>query len=225
MMKVINTILGKFQNSENTMKYICVVLVVAFSLSACMVGKKYERPATQPYAAYSGVDTTLKNDTASLIAWTEVYKDPELTKLIQTVLINNLDLLSAIARVEEARAIYGITKADLYPSFGYSLGANGNNLKENSKATGIAIQGQTYSMLATMNWEIDLFGKLRHQKASAWAQFLAAQNNAQAVRVSLIAEAATFYFILRDQDNRLEIAKKTVEAQNSFFKTDLRKIQ
>ncbi len=218
MIKVKIIILGKFQQFENSMKYICMVVLVAFSLSACMVGPKYQRPATQPYNAYSGVDSTLMKDSMALVAWTEVYKDPELTKLIQTVLSNNLNLLSAIARVEEARAIYGVTKADLYPSFGYSLGANANNLKENSKATGIAIQGQTYSALATMNWEIDLFGKLRHQKAASWAQFLATQSNAQAVRVNLIAETATFYFILRDQDNRLDIAKKTVEARTASLK-------
>jgi len=218
MMKVIKILLGKFQNFENVMKYLCLVLVVAFSLSGCMVGPKYKRPATQTYAGYSELNPAIKNDTASLVAWTEVYKDPELTKLIQTVLNNNLDLLTAIARVEEARSLYGITRADLYPSLGYDVGIRANNFKENSAAAGIGINHEGYRTLATMNWEIDLFGKLRHQKASSWAQFLATQNNAQAVRVSLIAETATFYFMLRDQDNRLDIAKKTVASRSESLK-------
>ena len=119
------------------------------------------------------LDSAAIKDSIALIAWTEVYKDPELTKLIQTVLSSNLDLLTAIARVEEARAMYGFAKADLWPSFGYSVNAGGNNLGENAKQAGVGIQGPSYSGFATMSWEVDLFGKLRHQKRSAWAQFLA----------------------------------------------------
>jgi multidrug efflux system outer membrane protein len=69
-----------------------------------------------------------------------------------------------------------------------------------------------------MSWEIDLFGKLRHQKRSAWANYLSLENNAYAVRVSLIAEAATLYFLLRDEDNRLDIAKKTVKMRTESLK-------
>jgi multidrug efflux system outer membrane protein len=174
--------------------------------------------------AYSGGDskvvvTTVELDSAAisdsiaLIKWTEVYKDPELTKLIQTVLNSNLDLLTAISRVQEARAIYGFSKAELWPSVGYSFNAGINNIKENAQNVGAGINGQSYGGFATMSWDIDLFGKLRHQKRSDWAQYLAEENNAQAVRVSLIAETATLYFLLRDADNILSIANKTVNSR------------
>jgi multidrug efflux system outer membrane protein len=64
-----------------------------------------------------------------------------------------------------------------------------------------------------------LFGKHSHQKRADWAQFLATENNAQAVRVSLIAETATLYFLLRDADNRLDIAKRTVVSRTESLKT------
>jgi len=209
-------------------KILSIILLTA-GLTSCLVGPKYERPAMKANTAYSGgdpnvvvstiaLDSVSIKDSLSLIAWTEVYKDPELTKLIQTVLKSNLDLMNAISRVDEARATYGISNAGLYPSFGYKINAGINDLSENARKAGVGLNDQTYSGLATMNWEIDLFGKLRHQKRSSWAQFLATENNAQAVRVSLIAETATIYFLLRDADNRLEIAKKTVDSRIESLK-------
>lgn len=211
------------------MKKILSFIILVTFLSSCLVGPKYDRPAMKVNTAYSGGDATVVvktveldsvavKDSIALIKWTEVYKDPELTKLIQTVLSSNLDLLTAIARVEEARAMYGFSKADLWPWFGYSLSAGGNNLSENSKQAGVGFQGPSYSGFATMSWEVDLFGKLRHQKRSAWAQYLAEENNAQAVRVSLIAETATLYFLLRDADNLLNIANKTVNSRSESLR-------
>jgi multidrug efflux system outer membrane protein len=184
----------------------------------------------QANTAYTGGDPTVAvstvvldssaiKDSLALIAWTEVYKDPELTKLIQTVLKSNLDLLTAISRVEEARAVYGISKSSLYPSFGYNVNAGISDVRDNARSVGAGIDGQSYGAFATMNWEIDLFGKLRHQKRSDWATFLATENNAQAVRVSLIAETATLYFLLRDADNRLAIANKTVVSRTESLRT------
>jgi outer membrane protein, multidrug efflux system len=212
------------------MKKILSVIVLITILSSCLVGPKFERPEMKANTAYSGGDSTIAvstvvidssayKDSVALIAWTEVYKDPELTKLIQTVLKNNLDLLTAISRVEEARATYGISKASLYPSIGYNVNAGISEVGDNARNVGAGIDGQSYGAFATMNWEIDLFGKLRHQKRSAWAQFLATENNAQAVRVSLIAETATLYFLLRDADNRLAIANKTVKSRTESLQT------
>ena len=129
-----------------------------------------------------------------------------------------MDLLTAISRVEEARATYGISSAGVYPSFNYNVKGGVNDLGDNAQRSGVGINKQVYSGLATMNWEIDLFGKLRHQKRSDWALFIAQQNNAQALRVSLIAEAAALYFTLRDQDHRLEIANKTVLMRTESLK-------
>ena len=212
------------------MKKILSVIILITILSSCLVGPKYNRPVMQANTAYTGGDTTIAvstvvldssaiKDSLALIAWTEVYKDPELTKLIQTVLKSNLDLLAAISRVEEARATYGISKSALYPSFGYNVNAGINDIRDNARSVGAGIDGQSYGAFATMNWEIDLFGKLRHQKRSDWAQFLATENNAQAVRVSLIAETATLYFLLRDADNRLAIANKTVLSRTESLRT------
>jgi len=211
-------------------KILLISVLSAIVFSSCLVGPKYERPAIMANTDYSGGDSTVSvstitldpavlNDSLSLIGWTEVYKDPELTNLIKTVLSNNLDLLTAISRVEEARATYGISKAGFYPSIGYKVNAGISDVGNNARSVGAGLDGQSFLGYATMSWELDLFGKLRHQKRSAWAQFLATENNAHAVRVSLIAETATLYFQLRDADNRLAIAKKTVISRTESLKT------
>jgi outer membrane protein, multidrug efflux system len=207
------------------MKKTLVIIILIAGLTSCLVGPKYERPVTKEYNAYSGSDSTVViadsaaiKDSIALIGWTEVYKDTVLTNLIKTVLSSNLDLLTAVSRVEEARATYGIAKSNLYPSFGYSVTGGAYNIGENAQQSGAGIPGPAFSGYATMSWELDLFGKLRHQKRSSWAQFLATENNAQAVRVSLIAETATLYFILRDADNRLDIATKTVKMRTESLK-------
>ena len=202
----------------DNMKKTLFVIILISGLSSCLVGPKYHRPAVQDYSSYPGSDSTAVKDSAALIGWTEVYKDQVLTDLIKTVLSRNLDLLTAVSRVEEARATYGISRAGVWPSFGYNVNAGISNVGGNAQQTGAALNGQSYGGFATMNWELDLFGKLRHQKRSDWAQFLASQNNAQAVRVSLIAETATLYFILREQDNRLDIANNTVQSRTESLK-------
>jgi len=201
----------KFRKSIAKMKYL-YLLFLLFVTSGCLVGPKYTRPDSVAIGSFIAADSAAK-DTTSLVAWTEIYKDPELTKLIKTVLDSNLDLLTSVSRIEEARALYGFTKSSLYPSIGYSLSGGVNNLGKNAQLTGVGVDNEFYRGFGTMNWELDLFGKLRHQNRSSWAKFLAAQNNAQAVRVSLIAETATFYFLLLDFDNRLQITNKTVASR------------
>jgi multidrug efflux system outer membrane protein len=206
----------KFRKSIAVMKYLFFLLLL-FATTGCLVGPKYARPDSNAISSYITADSLVK-DTTTLIAWTEIYRDPELTKLIRTVLDSNLDLLTSVSRIEESRALYGFAKASLYPNIGYSLAGGVNNLGNNAQLVGVGVDNEFYKGFGTMSWELDLFGKLRHQNRSSWAKFLAEQNNAQAVRVSLIAETATYYFLLLDLDNRLQITNKTVTSRTNSLK-------
>jgi multidrug efflux system outer membrane protein len=64
-----------------------------------------------------------------------------------------------------------------------------------------------------LNWELDLWGRLKRSTEAARAQLLAQQSVQNALKVSLVAEAASAYFLLCDLDNRLLIAKRTVESR------------
>ena len=161
-------------------------------------------------------------DTATLVTWFEIYHDPVLQNLIKAALDSNRDLLAAGARMEQAMALSGAVKANLYPNVSYQAQAGGG--KAGSEATKIAagIDGGFLSVFGVLNWEIDVWGKLRHQNRAFVNEFLATKANRDALRVSLVAEVATDYFILRDLDNKLMIAESTLvgRKENTRLITD-----
>ena len=171
-----------------------------------MVGGKYSKPPEPTSVIYP--DAT-KTDTSALASWFEIYHDTALQNLIKAAIDSNRDLLAAGARMEEARALSGAVKANLYPHFGYqALAGGGKSGTEAQKVNG-GVDGAVFNVLGTLNWELDVWGKLRHANKSALNVFMASEANRDALQVSLVAEVASDYFLLRDLDNRLVISQNT----------------
>jgi multidrug efflux system outer membrane protein len=159
-----------------------------------------------------------KSDSMTRLKWFEVYKDEALNQLIQNALDSNRSLMTAIANVEEARFSVSMVKADLLPQFNYGLSARASNFGSGTPL-GVASNNPTnYNAHVGMNWEIDLFGKIRSSKLSAVNQYMATDEIRKNVQVSLIAEVASNYFLLRDLDNRLMIAQRTLESRKELFR-------
>jgi multidrug efflux system outer membrane protein len=151
------------------------------------------------------VDTT-NNDTITNLKWFEIFKDTVLNALIDSALKNNYNLENAVKRIEQSRALYGISKADLLPSFGYSASGQYHS------------DGNNFEILGTAAWEIDFWGKLRHAKRASYAQILASEEGLKAVTTMLISDMATYYFQLRDLDNRYAIAQQTITSRTEYVK-------
>lgn len=187
------------------------VFVVWFAmLNGCMVGGKFTQPSVTTDAAYPNAVST---DSITNVSWIAIYGDTVLQRIIKTTLDSNRNLLIAAARVEEAREIAGIVKADLYPSIGFSAGAGYGTAGSDAQKLGQLNSG-SYAAFGLLDWEIDIWGKLRHAKRATQNDFLAQEENRNALQVSLVAEAAANYFILCDLDNRLDIAKRTLIARH-----------
>ena len=75
------------------------------------------------------------------------------------------------------------------------------------------VDGGLLNVFGVLNWELDIWGKLRHQSRSSVDEFLASKTNRDALQVSLVAEVASDYFLLRDLDNRLMISQSTLEGR------------
>src|SRR4051794_19951472 len=90
--------------------------------SSCMVGKKYNRPSTPSNIVYP--DLT-KTDTSAIARWFEVYHDTALQSLIRMAIDSNRDLLAAASRMQEALALSGAVKANMYPRIDYQASAGG----------------------------------------------------------------------------------------------------
>jgi multidrug efflux system outer membrane protein len=187
------------------------------SLTGCAVGPNYRRPAVNVPDAYRG-STTGESATGNTSAgslgdedWSKVFQDSNLQGLIRIALKNNYDVRIAAARVLQAQAQLGITRADQYPS----LGAGGNITNQNSPRIGPIpayeiTQGQ---LTATAAWNLDFWGKYRRATEAARATLLANDWAQREVRATLVANLATAYFQLRELDLELEISQQTFNSR------------
>src|SRR3954453_5372293 len=196
--------------SKNIYRLLLVSLVL---LSGCMVGKKYTQPEKPTGIAYRD---TVFTDTSKLMTWFDLYHDTALQTMIKTTLDSNRDLLTAASRIEEARYQTAVIKANLYPRFDYSAQAGGGKAGTEAQKVAGGVQGGYLNALGVLNWELDLWGKVRHATRSALAQFYSTVQSRNALQVSLIGEVASEYFLLRDLDNRLAIAQQTLQSRHQY---------
>jgi multidrug efflux system outer membrane protein len=221
-------------------RHTAISVAIAFSLSGCMLGPDYQRPdidAPETFRDDYITEKASENISQTKIdlpagqsladtPWWEVFNDPALVALINEALQNNHDLKIAAARVEEARAFAGISRSALFPQIGLGLGYQKQGTSELSDPQNTAT-GDTYrnyNAAATLSWELDMFGRLRRQDESAIATWIATEQGRRSVLISLIADVASNYFLLRELDLELEIAKRTLEsnvAQVTYYRDRL----
>jgi len=200
-------------------------------LSSCAIGPNYKRPVVQAPAQYrQPVQVTGPAEKASLsdVAWTSLFQDEVITRLVKTALVQSHDLEAATQRVLEARAQLGVTRSQLAPQITASGSFNavrsssigsfnfipaGTNLADSYTQAGL-----------NLSWEIDVWGRIRRLTESARAQYLAQEEARHAVISSLIADVITTYLTMRELDLELEIARKTKAiAENGLKLTNIRK--
>ena len=191
-----------------------LVLILAAAQTACLLGPDYRRPddlgAPGSYRQPGVSDESLAN-----LTWFELFQDPVLQELLAVSLEENKDLQAAFWRMEEARARLGFTRAEQFPGFGYQGDASTIDPTDSPVPQN---RFETYSLSAGVSWEIDIFGKLRRSTESARAELLATEWGRRALIVSLVADVAQLYFVLRDLDARLEISERTLESRRGSTK-------
>jgi multidrug efflux system outer membrane protein len=192
----------------------CLLLAIAGLLAGCAVGPNYKRPTVNvptdyrdSMAAQTTAASSLGNE-----KWWDVYQDPILTQLIHTAIQQNYDVRIAAARVLEAQAQLGITRANQFPSA--SVGA-GVFSQQSAQVSNLfpAYEVNAGQLNLSVIWNLDFWGKYRRQTEAARAQMLASEWGQRAVISSLVANVATAYFQVRALDSELEIAKSTLESR------------
>ena len=195
------------------------ILAVLVVESSCMMGPKYKRPAVDVPQEYRAPAPEQAAQASSLgnEQWWQVYQDPVLTQLIHTAIGKNYDMRIAAARVLEAQAQVGITRANQLPSA--SVGADVFS-EQNAKVSNLfpAYQVNGGELNLSVIWNLDFWGKYRRQTEAARAQLLATEWGQRAVLSSLVANVATAYFQLRALDNELEISQRTLASRQQSLK-------
>jgi multidrug efflux system outer membrane protein len=182
------------------------VLLLSMLVAGCNLGPKYNRPAIQPPANFYAERQTTANSQADA-AWWELFKDPVLQGLIREALQNNYDLRVAFARVEQERALAGVTRSQYFPQVGYGAGISGQ------QAPFPLVSSHTfYAYNFNTIWEMDLFGRIRRLNEAQRAVYFASEEARRDIRLLVLAEVAQGYFQLRALDANLEIAHRTVKS-------------
>ncbi len=161
------------------------------------------------------VSDTVSRDQA---AWWELFKDPRLTRLIENATTDNLDLQKAVVRIQEARALYGISQAGDYPVLD-STGVI--QRQQTSQETGTGRASGFYHAGFDTAWEMDVFGKIRRSQQAALAEVETRQENLAAMLVSLQAEVALNYLELRTFQERLIAARGNLDVQKETYEINL----
>lgn len=194
-------------------------LAALLLLTGCMVGPNYKRPPIETPGAYRGASAAPAPSAESFGAekWWEVFHDPVLQQLIRTALRQNYDVRVAAARVLQAQAQLGITRASELPS----LTAGGEALSERNSKVSTALPA--YSVHAggidlSVVWNLDFWGKYRRQTEAARAALFASEWGRRGVLSSVVAGVATAYFQLRELDAALELSRSTLTSRQSSLK-------
>jgi len=148
------------------------------------------------------------------VGWREFYADPELQALIARALDNNRDLRIAAARVAQSYAVYGITRAELYPWIGASADMTRARVPGGLNLTGRPLTTSQYQVgVGLSTWEIDLWGRIRNLKDSALQSYLASEAAQRAVTLSIVTQVAQTYLAIRELDERIALTKQTVDSR------------
>jgi NodT family efflux transporter outer membrane factor (OMF) lipoprotein len=195
-----------------------IALCAFYFLAGCSVGPRYRPPVAtvQPFHNIPPPGAG-KAAAPALDTWWEGFNDPELTRVVQRAIDQNLDLATSFTRIEQARAAAKQAGARLKPSG--ALIVQSDSFRQSLESQVGRISGafpgfgrnQSYLDLGVAaSWEIDLFGGLRHGVEAATDEVQAAEADGLGARVSVVAEAADAYMQIRGAQAQLAFAQEQI---------------
>jgi multidrug efflux system outer membrane protein len=198
-----------------TMTRAAAAFFMSIVVAGCTVGPNYNRPPGGSPGAFRGQTPDQSSDasTPSLgdERWWQVFQDETLQALIRTALDHNDNVRLAAARILEAQAQLGVTRADQFPA----VSAGVNVLGERpSVALGFPAKNiGAIEVQGSVAWQLDFWGQFRRATEGARAQLLASEWGRRAVVTTLVSQVASAYFGLRALDLELEISQRTLASR------------
>ncbi len=193
-------------------------------LSACSLAPTYQPPATEEVSRYKEAGDwapAQPADGQQRGPWWEVFADPKLNDLEARLDAANPDLQAAVAPFEQARAVARQDISNEFPTLG--LGVSATRARSSGTAPlgnlvgNVPVTSNDFLATLNLNWEIDLFGRLRNAAAAARAQAQSSEADAAAVALSLQAELASEYFSLRGDDTTIALLADTIKVYDRAY--------
>ena len=193
-------------------------------LTGCMVGPNYQRPKVAVPQAFRNAAIQEQGQSPESIAdlpWWQVFKDPVQQKLIRTGLERNYDVRLAAESIVAGREEVRATRANQLPQVSADPSYSGGKNPQN----GTTVNTNTLSLLADVNYELDLFGGLRRATEASRASLLATEQARRTVLLTLVSDIANDYYNLLSLDLQLQISRDTVAAQQKSVKLTTSRVQ
>jgi multidrug efflux system outer membrane protein len=196
-------------------QYLLAALVTISLASGCIrLGPDFQRPeiSTDVPASYqhatSGVGTAQPDG-----EWWHVFNDPDLDRLVEAVLQNNLDIKRGTARILELRSQFVQTRADRFPA----VDVEGQGRRQQQPIIGIVpgerfrTKTNLYTLSLAASFEVDLWGRLARAEEAARADLLEAVENRRTVVQTVVGEAISLYLQMESLERRIQITRKSIE--------------
>jgi efflux transporter, outer membrane factor (OMF) lipoprotein, NodT family len=194
------------------------MLVSVFMLTSCgIVTKTYKQPSQE---ITDSVYRNVLTDSATIadLPWQEMFSDPILQKIIQEGLNQNLDLKSAMEKMNEAKATLTQGQLSLLPTANGFAEVTKNKLSQQATQSSI-LNSTNWEAGLSASWELDVWGKLNSSRKAALANFLKSDAARRVVQTELIATIANTYYSLIAMDEKLAITLETVKNRAEEVKT------
>lgn len=196
---------------------ISALCILALLLSGCTtVGPNYVKPKVPEPSTWNEKDRRIKREPIELSRWWQAFGDPLLDRLIERAYHQNLTLQIAGLRILEARAQMGIAVGNFYPqtqNVGATLAATGLSKNAANTSSGLDFNYIDAAFGFNANWEIDLWGKFRRGIEASFANLEGTVANYDDVLVSLTADVANTYVLIRTYQSRLKVARENMKIQ------------
>jgi outer membrane protein, multidrug efflux system len=201
---------------------VCALL----TLCGCAVGPKYQRasvPTPPTWSAQAPWRAAEPKDGIPKGAWWTLYQDPVLTQFEQSALHANESIQLATTRVEQARDLARVQVAGFFPSLSAGPSAERQRLSANRPAVGAtapngAITENVFQVPFQLNYEADVFGRIRRNVEAANAQYQATASDLENVRLLITSDLASDYFNLRELDAEIGDVEQAISYDEKGLK-------
>jgi outer membrane protein, multidrug efflux system len=198
------------------------VLLLLCVPAGCSLAPEYTRPETTvpdtwPEGdAYDGETAAEHSNALPVLKWKDHFPDERLQRIVETALESNRDFRIAALKVERARAMYGIQRAELFPAVNAAGSYARERVPKDFSPTGESMTTEQYSVsLGATAWELDFFGRVRNLEDKALEEYGAMEQAHRAAAVILASEVASVWFALAADRENLDLAKRVLETREN----------
>lgn len=211
-----------------------VLLAAGLFLQACKVTQDYKRPDFKMPSAYKLPDSLVNQSMDAIPSWQDYFKDSTLLHLLDSALTYNLDLQDAIKNIQITDQLYKQSKSLYAPDIDLNLlnvtkEFRSHNYYSSASSGWYDKRGKTapkdlylyqshFANTVAVDWEIDIWGKIKREKEQAKSHYLETFEAKKAVQTALVADVADAYYNLIMLDEQLQVATRNYHLRSNTLK-------